>query len=297
MKEYKIGQAAKYLGKSVKTLQRLDKNGKLPANRTKSGRRFYDKYQLENYRIQEVEKKQPAYLADKFTAKVEPATKMSDEAKYTIEDVLAFYNNNQLQSWAVTDRSALSTFPAELAKTDSERTYYSLDTCKLIDYADLNANLMNLYLNYIYQELNNMPKQIVLVIPDYHRIEIMRLASINWRERYKLAKYSNLKVLYLETEDNNIVYHPEQHNHYSYSYEKVKRLLKQIANRYHAEKYIKDKDKFYMHLYNVASILAGDDYLIVPVVYRLFLYIIRVQRKTNKNMDDITLKDLGEGIF
>ena len=40
-KIYNIQQAAKFLNYHVKTLQRLDREGKLPARRTKTNRRFY----------------------------------------------------------------------------------------------------------------------------------------------------------------------------------------------------------------------------------------------------------------
>ena len=38
---YNIQQAAKFLNYHVKTLQRLDREGKLPARRTKTNRRYY----------------------------------------------------------------------------------------------------------------------------------------------------------------------------------------------------------------------------------------------------------------
>lgn len=38
---YNIQQAAEFLNYHIKTLQRLDREGKLPARRTKTNRRFY----------------------------------------------------------------------------------------------------------------------------------------------------------------------------------------------------------------------------------------------------------------
>lgn len=43
---YKPFEFGKKIGVSVKTLQRWDKNGKLPAKRTLSGHRFYTKDDL-----------------------------------------------------------------------------------------------------------------------------------------------------------------------------------------------------------------------------------------------------------
>jgi DNA-binding transcriptional MerR regulator len=45
-KIYKIKEAAKLLGYSVKTLQRLDREGILKANRTVTNRRYYTEKQL-----------------------------------------------------------------------------------------------------------------------------------------------------------------------------------------------------------------------------------------------------------
>ena len=46
---YKIGEAAKYLGRSVKSLQKMDNSGKLIAHRTATGRRYYTKDQLDGW--------------------------------------------------------------------------------------------------------------------------------------------------------------------------------------------------------------------------------------------------------
>ena len=45
-----MGKAAEYLGVSIDTLRRWDKTGKLPANRTSGGHRYYSKLQLDLYK-------------------------------------------------------------------------------------------------------------------------------------------------------------------------------------------------------------------------------------------------------
>jgi excisionase family DNA binding protein len=45
-----IGKAAEYLGVSIDTMRRWDKSGKLPANKTKGGHRYYFKQQLDLYK-------------------------------------------------------------------------------------------------------------------------------------------------------------------------------------------------------------------------------------------------------
>lgn len=47
MKIYKVGELAKMLGISVKTLQRWDREGILKANRTITNRRYYTEEQYE----------------------------------------------------------------------------------------------------------------------------------------------------------------------------------------------------------------------------------------------------------
>jgi len=49
MKIYNISKAAKILGYSVKTLQRLDRQGILKAKRTITNRRYYTEEQLRGF--------------------------------------------------------------------------------------------------------------------------------------------------------------------------------------------------------------------------------------------------------
>ena len=49
MKTYTIGQAGRIIGKGAATLRRWDKSGKLTAERTSSGQRFYTMDQLSPY--------------------------------------------------------------------------------------------------------------------------------------------------------------------------------------------------------------------------------------------------------
>jgi putative resolvase len=54
------GEAAAYLGRSVKTLQRWDRDGILsPASRTKTGRRAYTKDQLDDFLGQQIGRREP----------------------------------------------------------------------------------------------------------------------------------------------------------------------------------------------------------------------------------------------
>ena len=47
--KFSVGQAAKVLGVSVKTLHRWDQNGRLVAHRRKSKHRYYTRLQLEEF--------------------------------------------------------------------------------------------------------------------------------------------------------------------------------------------------------------------------------------------------------
>ena len=46
MKIYRVGEAAEFLGYTVKTLQKWDRDGILVASRTKTNRRYYTEKQL-----------------------------------------------------------------------------------------------------------------------------------------------------------------------------------------------------------------------------------------------------------
>lgn len=46
---FKVGEAAKYVNRSVRTLQELDRAGKLIAHRTETGRRYYTQEQLDGW--------------------------------------------------------------------------------------------------------------------------------------------------------------------------------------------------------------------------------------------------------
>lgn len=55
-KRYKTGQFAEMLGVTVKTLQNWDRAGKLKANRTITGKRYYTDEHLEQVKKMEQEK-------------------------------------------------------------------------------------------------------------------------------------------------------------------------------------------------------------------------------------------------
>src|SRR5580658_3281505 len=46
---FPLSDAAKYLGRHPKTLQRMDRRGVLPAHRTSTGRRYWDRVDLDKY--------------------------------------------------------------------------------------------------------------------------------------------------------------------------------------------------------------------------------------------------------
>ena len=52
MTAYSAGKAAKLLGVSVRTLQQWDRDGKLKASRSPSGRRLYNDEQIRAYRTE-----------------------------------------------------------------------------------------------------------------------------------------------------------------------------------------------------------------------------------------------------
>ena len=88
MKIYKIHEMAEKLGVSIKTLQRWDNTGKLPARRTPSNQRYYTEDQYLEYMGFESEKLQRKVVA---YARV-PSRNQKDDLKSQIDFIRTFVN-------------------------------------------------------------------------------------------------------------------------------------------------------------------------------------------------------------
>ena len=90
MKVYKIHEMAEKLGVSIKTLQRWDNTGKLPARRTPSNQRYYTEDQYFDYMGMSVEKPHRKVVA---YARVS-SRNQRDDLKYQIDFIRTFANAN-----------------------------------------------------------------------------------------------------------------------------------------------------------------------------------------------------------
>lgn len=88
MKVYKIHEMAEKLGVSIKTLQRWDNTGKLPARRTPSNQRYYTEDQYFGYMGFSVEKQHRKVVA---YARVS-SRNQKDDLKYQIDFIRTFVN-------------------------------------------------------------------------------------------------------------------------------------------------------------------------------------------------------------
>ena len=66
-KRYSVGQAAKYIGRSVSTMQRLDRDNELKAHRTDTNRRYYTKGQLDLYKLKRKAENEEDYFLKHYT--------------------------------------------------------------------------------------------------------------------------------------------------------------------------------------------------------------------------------------
>lgn len=88
MKVYRIHEMAEKLGVSIKTLQRWDNTGKLPARRTPSNQRYYTEDQYLDYMGMSVEK-----LHRKVVAYARVSSKnQKDHLKHQIDFIRTFVN-------------------------------------------------------------------------------------------------------------------------------------------------------------------------------------------------------------
>lgn len=88
MKVYRIHEMAEKLGVSVKTLQRWDNTGKLPARRTPSNQRYYTEDQYLDYMGMSVEKPHRKVVA---YARISPRNQ-KDDLKNQIDFIRTFAN-------------------------------------------------------------------------------------------------------------------------------------------------------------------------------------------------------------
>lgn len=132
-KQYKLGEAAKYIRRHPKTLERYDNEGVLKAHRTKTNRRYYTQSQLDNFLNRdggedETNKKIVAY-----------ARVSSNHQKNDLKNQLSFIRNYTNAKGLILDE--------ELSDIGSGLNYKRYNWNKLLDQVDQNQ-VKQIYITY-----------------------------------------------------------------------------------------------------------------------------------------------------
>lgn len=132
-KQYKLGEAAKYIRRHPKTLERYDNEGVLKAHRTKTNRRYYTQSQLDDFlnrdgREDETNKKIVAY-----------ARVSSNHQKNDLKNQLSFIRNYTNAKGLILDE--------ELSDIGSGLNYKRYNWNKLLDQVDQNQ-VKQIYITY-----------------------------------------------------------------------------------------------------------------------------------------------------
>lgn len=130
---YKLGKAAKYIGRHPKTLEKYDNKGILKAYRTKTNRRYYTKKQLDDFLNRdtaddEANKKIIAY-----------ARVSSNQQKDDLKNQMSFIRNYTNAKGLVLDE--------ELSDIGSGLNYKRYNWNKLLDQVDQNQ-IKQIYITY-----------------------------------------------------------------------------------------------------------------------------------------------------
>ena len=132
-KRYKLGEAAKYIRRHPKTLERYDNEGVLKAHRTKTNRRYYTQSQLDDFlnrddREDETNKKIVAY-----------ARVSSNHQKNDLKNQLSFIRSYTNAKGLILDE--------ELSDIGSGLNYKRYNWNKLLDQVDQNQ-VKQIYITY-----------------------------------------------------------------------------------------------------------------------------------------------------
>lgn len=176
---FKTGEAALYLDKSVNTLQRLDRQGKLVAHRTKGSRRYYTKDQLDDYIKQHTSKllQSMAYTKEytKQYNKTALTTAMGRFEKSANETIKRQGENLLILGNTGTGKNSLV---QRMAMDNKNLNFYQLDFDYLVYNTKQNYVRINLIYDHIVDELSTKGN-CVLVIDEAWRLIRSRLFDSN----------------------------------------------------------------------------------------------------------------------
>lgn len=132
-KRYKLGEAAKYIGRHPKTLEKYDNKGILKAYRTKTNRRYYTKKQLDDFLNKDT-------ANDDANKKIVAYARVSsNQQKDSLKNQMSFIRNYTNAKGLVLDE--------ELSDIGSGLNYKRYNWNKLLDQVDQNQ-IKQIYITY-----------------------------------------------------------------------------------------------------------------------------------------------------
>lgn len=132
-KQYKLGEAAKYIRRHPKTLERYDNEGVLKAHRTKTNRRYYTQSQLDDFLNRDGEE-------DETNKKIVAYARVSsNHQKNDLKNQLSFIRNYTNAKGFILDE--------ELSDIGSGLNYKRYNWNKLLDQVDQNQ-VKQIYITY-----------------------------------------------------------------------------------------------------------------------------------------------------
>lgn len=132
-KRYKLGEAAEYIRRHPKTLERYDNEGVLKAHRTKTNRRYYTQSQLDDFLNRDGEE-------DETNKKIVAYARVSsNHQKNDLKNQLSFIRNNTNAKGLILDE--------ELSDIGSGLNYKRYNWNKLLDQVDQNQ-VNQIYITY-----------------------------------------------------------------------------------------------------------------------------------------------------
>lgn len=132
-KRYKLGEAAKYIGRHPKTLEKYDNKGILKAYRTKTNRRYYTKKQLDDFLNKDT-------ANDDANKKIVAYARVSsNQQKDNLKNQMSFIRNYTNAKGLVLDK--------ELSDIGSGLNYKRYNWNKLLDQVDQNQ-IKQIYITY-----------------------------------------------------------------------------------------------------------------------------------------------------
>ena len=279
MTEYlSVGKAAKYLGKSVHTLQRWDNEGKLPAKRTATNRRVYTKAQLDKF----MNKDNEGQFLLEYTRPIKTKQEFVGRTKET-NDLLAILAKPSKANVMLTGDAGIgkTALVKKISQIDFSRIYLELELWKVIlEHKDFLGAMSAL--NMIFSQARELSlkkhKEVVLTIDEFHQItllngfygEAFKNLLLNYTDKnlhiiamttpseYDYHFIPSKRLIDVATAELNDVFTRYKLTNDGYEEQLVIKILHNMAVRYKVIGFIKNPDNYFETIYKFTKHFMPD---------------------------------------